>query len=97
LKASRLRVDTRGRRTADLCAEVDVFWATYAGYSPAKFIRDHGSRIPLVHLKDKRELGAGPVDFTQVFAATDSVGAVEWFIIEQEEYTHAPWFRPPLP
>jgi len=59
-------------------------------YSPAKFIRDHGSRIPLVHLKDAKELGAGPVDFAKIFAATDSVGAVEWFIIEQEEFSHAP-------
>ena len=41
-------------------------------------------------LKDAKELGSGPVDFTEVFAATDSVGAVEWFIVEQEEYSHAP-------
>lgn len=74
----------------DLCAELDVFWANHAGYRPAKFIRDHGARIPLVHLKDAKELGAGPVDFGQVFAATDSVGAVEWFIVEQEEYSHPP-------
>jgi sugar phosphate isomerase/epimerase len=69
---------------------VDVYWAHFAGYSPAKIIRDLGARIPLLHLKDKRELGAGPVDFTSVFAASDSVGAVEWFIVEQEEYSHAP-------
>ncbi len=74
----------------DLVAEVDVYWAHFAGYSPAKFIRDQGSRIPLLHLKDQKELGSGPVDFTGVFAASDSVGAVEWFIVEQEEYSHAP-------
>jgi sugar phosphate isomerase/epimerase len=74
----------------DLFAELDVFWVHSAGYSPAKFIRDHGGRIPLVHLKDKKELGAGPVDFGAIFAATDSVGAVEWFIVEQEEYSHVP-------
>jgi sugar phosphate isomerase/epimerase len=74
----------------NLSAEVDVYWVHFAGYSPAKFIRDQGSRIPLVHLKDAKELGAGPVEFEKVFDATDSVGAVEWFIIEQEEYSHAP-------
>jgi len=74
----------------DLFAEVDVYWANHAGYSPAKFIRDHGARVPLVHLKDEKELGGGPVDFGQVFEATDSVGAVEWFIVEQEQYSHAP-------
>ena len=74
----------------DLFAEVDVYWVNHAGYSPAKLIRDHGARVPLVHLKDAKELGAGPVDFGQVFAAADSVGAVEWYIVEQEEYSHAP-------
>ena len=74
----------------DLFAEVDVYWVDHAGYSPAKFIRDHGSRVCLVHLKDEKELGDGPVDFEQVFAAPDSVGAVDWYVIEQEEYSHAP-------
>jgi len=74
----------------NLFAEVDVYWAQFAGYSPAKFIRDQGARIPLLHLKDKKELGKGPVNFDEVFAASDSVGAVEWFIVEQEEYSHAP-------
>jgi sugar phosphate isomerase/epimerase len=74
----------------NLFAELDVFWAQHAGYSPAKFIRAHGSRIPLLHLKDEKELGKGPVNFEEVFAATDSVGAVEWFIVEQEKYNYAP-------
>jgi sugar phosphate isomerase/epimerase len=74
----------------NLFAEVDVYWAQHGGYSPAKFIRDHGARVPLLHLKDEKELGGGPVDFGEVFAATDSVGAAEWFIVEQEEYSHAP-------
>ena len=74
----------------NLFAEVDVFWAHSAGYPPARFIRDHGARIPLVHLKDAKELGSGPVNFDEVFAATDSIGAVEWFIVEQETFSHAP-------
>jgi sugar phosphate isomerase/epimerase len=74
----------------NLFAEVDVFWVQHAGYSPAKFIRDQGARIRLLHLKDKKELGQGPVNFDEIFAASDSVGAVEWFIVEQEEYSHAP-------
>ena len=74
----------------DLGAEVDVYWVHHAGYSPAKFLRDHGARVPIVHLKDAKELGAGPVDFAAVFAATDAIGAVEWFIVEQEAYSHAP-------
>jgi len=74
----------------NLFAEVDVYWAHAAGYSPAKFIRDQGARAPLLHLKDEKELGRGPVDFAKVFAAADSVGAAEWYVVEQEEYSHAP-------
>jgi sugar phosphate isomerase/epimerase len=74
----------------NLFAEVDVFWIHDMGYSPGKFLRDYGSRVPLIHLKDAKELGAGPVNFEEIFAATDSVGAVEWFIVEQEHFSHSP-------
>jgi sugar phosphate isomerase/epimerase len=74
----------------NLVAELDVFWAHHVGYSPAKFILDQGARIPLLHLKDAKELGQGPVNFDEIFAATDLVGAAEWFIVEQEEYSHVP-------
>ena len=74
----------------NLFAEADVFWIHDAGYSPAKFLRDHGARVPLIHLKDAKELGAGPVNFEEIFAATDAVGALEWFIVEQEHFSHSP-------
>lgn len=74
----------------NLGAEVDVFWIKDAGYSPGKFLRDHGARVPLIHLKDSKELGTGPVDFEEIFAATDAIGAVEWFIVEVEHYNHDP-------
>ena len=74
----------------DLAAELDVYWSHVGGCPPEKFIRDHGARVPLLHLKDEKELGLGPVDFTKVFAAAESVGAVEWYVVEQEQYNHAP-------
>jgi sugar phosphate isomerase/epimerase len=74
----------------NLFAELDVYWAHSAGYSPSRFIRDQGARIPLIHLKDEKELGSGPVDFASIFEAADSVGAVEWYIVEQEKYSHSP-------
>jgi sugar phosphate isomerase/epimerase len=74
----------------DLFAEVDVYWVAHAGLSPAQFLRDHGARVPLVHLKDSKELGTGPVDFEAVFAACDAIGAVEWYIVEQENFSHDP-------
>jgi sugar phosphate isomerase/epimerase len=74
----------------NVVCELDVYWVHHAGHSPAKFIRDHGARIPLLHLKDAKELGCGPVKFEEIFAASDSVGAAEWYIVEQEQYSHVP-------
>ncbi len=74
----------------DLAAEVDVYWVHKGGQSPGKVLRDFGARCRLVHLKDEKELGLGPVDFAEVFAEVDAIGAAEWFIVEQEAYNHAP-------
>jgi sugar phosphate isomerase/epimerase len=74
----------------NLLAEVDVYWVKFAGYSPGKFIREQGARARILHLKDEKELGLGPVDFGEVFAAAESVGAVEWYVVEQEDYNHVP-------
>ncbi|MFA5056736.1 MAG: sugar phosphate isomerase/epimerase [Opitutaceae bacterium] len=74
----------------NLGCELDVYWAHVGGKNPAEFIREQGRRIELIHLKDETELGLGPVNFAEVFAAADAVGAVEWYIVEQEQYHHAP-------
>jgi sugar phosphate isomerase/epimerase len=73
-----------------LAAEPDVYWIHAAGGDPARFLREHGARCPLIHLKDETELGRGPVAFEEVFAAIDDAGAAEWLIVEQEKYHHAP-------
>jgi sugar phosphate isomerase/epimerase len=74
----------------DLAAEVDVYWVQKGGQDPAKVLRAFGARSPLVHLKDEKELGLGPVDFKAVFAAIDDVAAAEWLIVEQDAYNHEP-------
>lgn len=74
----------------DLAVEPDVYWLKVGGLKPEKFLRDHGARVRLVHIKDETELGSGPVDFAPVFAAIDEIGSVEWLVVEQESYNHAP-------
>lgn len=74
----------------DLMAEPDVYWLHVGGVSPARFLRDHGARCPLLHLKDEKELGLGPVDFPEIFSIVEAIGAAEWYVVEQEEYNHAP-------
>lgn len=75
-----------------VAAELDVYWVHSAGQKPEDFLRRLGARTPLLHLKDGRdggkqcEIGAGLVDFDAVFAAAEQIGAVEWYVVEQEEY-----------
>lgn len=74
----------------DLFMEPDVYWLTVGGLCPGEFLRAHGARIPLVHLKDETELGSGPVNFAPIFSVIDQLGSIEWLVVEQESYNHAP-------
>jgi sugar phosphate isomerase/epimerase len=79
-------------------AELDVYWAAFAGVDPVGLLRRMSGRVPLVHLKDMAadqsrtfaEVGHGVLDFPAILAACDDAG-VEWFIVEQDQSA-----RPPL-
>ncbi|PTX96229.1 sugar phosphate isomerase/epimerase [Spartobacteria bacterium LR76] len=76
----------------NLSAEVDVYWVQHAGLRPQDLLHRLGSRVPLIHLKDGRkgvgqcEIGLGAVNFDAIFSAVEQIGAVEWYVAEQEEY-----------
>jgi sugar phosphate isomerase/epimerase len=74
----------------NLGCQADVYWVHVAGKNPAAFIREQGRRIQLLHLKDEKELGTGPVDFPAVFDAVESIGALAWYVIEVEKYSFGP-------
>jgi sugar phosphate isomerase/epimerase len=74
----------------NLSFQADVYWVQVGGQDPAKIIRDYGRRIRLLHIKDEKEIGSGPVDFTPLFAAAEEIAAVEWYVIEVEQYNHPP-------
>jgi len=74
----------------DLGCQADVYWVQVGGKDPAEFIREQGRRIRTVHLKDEKEIGTGPVNFPSVFAALEAIGAVEWYVVEVEQYNFAP-------
>ncbi|MCF3650863.1 sugar phosphate isomerase/epimerase family protein [Synoicihabitans lomoniglobus] len=74
----------------NLGCQADVYWVHVGGKDPAEFIREQGRRITLLHIKDEKEIGSGPVDFPAVFAAAESVDAAEWYVIEVEKYNHDP-------
>ncbi len=75
---------------ANLGCQADVYWVHKGGKDPTQFIREQGRRITLLHVKDEKEIGSGPVDFAPIFAATAEIGAVQWNVIEVEQYNHDP-------
>jgi sugar phosphate isomerase/epimerase len=74
----------------NLLCEADVFWVHTGGKNPGEFIREQGRRIKLLHLKDDKEIGGGPVNFPEVFTAAESIGSVEWYVVEVEKYNFIP-------
>jgi sugar phosphate isomerase/epimerase len=76
-------------------AELDLYWLTYAGENPAKWIERY--HPPLVHLKDMTtdgerffaELGTGGVDLDPVFALGESAN-IQWWIVEQDASKTSP-------
>jgi sugar phosphate isomerase/epimerase len=74
----------------NLLCQADVYWVHTGGKNPGEFIREQGRRIKLLHLKDEKEIGGGPVNFSEVFSAVESVGALEWYVVEVEKYNFPP-------
>lgn len=76
-----------------LKAELDTYWVTAGGGSPAAWILNLGKRQALLHLKDMcvvngREqrfaaIGNGNLDWAAIFAAAEDVG-VEYMLVEQD-------------
>lgn len=71
-------------------AELDVYWVKRGGVDPASYIKQLGSRVSLIHLKDMAAdgkfapVGTGTLDFPGVTDAAASVG-VAWGAVEQDD------------
>ncbi|MDF1515996.1 MAG: sugar phosphate isomerase/epimerase [Anaerolineae bacterium] len=68
--------------------EIDTYWVQTAGVDPALVIKELGSRVPILHIKDgpcvKSEpmtaVGDGKLDFHSIIAAGEA--HTEWLIVE---------------
>lgn len=78
---------------AHVKVELDVFWARFAGFCPACFIRQLGERMLMVHLKDLQphdpyprfeNVGRGILDFPAIVAAARKAH-VKAYILEQDD------------
>ncbi len=64
--------------------QLDTYLAVKAGESPVEYIKKYPGRIPLLHVKDKYELGqSGMVNFEPIFLAADEAG-LKHYVVEQE-------------
>jgi sugar phosphate isomerase/epimerase len=74
--------------------ELDVYWIVRAGGDPFAFIRQHASRVRLLHLKDSggapthemRDVGAGTIDWKALLATAKQAG-VEHVFVEHDRPT----------
>jgi sugar phosphate isomerase/epimerase len=73
--------------------QLDVGTCVDAGADPVAWIRANPGRIHSLHLKDwspdpavgyKALFGEGSADWKNIFAAAESVGGVEYYLLEQE-------------
>lgn len=72
-------------------AEVDLYWVQHGNEDPTAFMKRHGARAPLIHVKDMddsedrtfTEVGTGIIDFPAAFEVCEATAA-EWYIVEQD-------------
>jgi sugar phosphate isomerase/epimerase len=78
--------------------ELDLYWITKAGQSPANYFAANPGRFALVHVKDMdntpkkffTEVGRGVLDFKQLLAQAKKAG-VKHFFVEQDETPGSPF------
>jgi len=71
--------------------QLDVYWTVMGQKSPVEYFKNYPGRFPLLHLKDKKELGqSGMVGFDAIYRNVETAGAI-YSIIEVEKYNYDPF------
>jgi sugar phosphate isomerase/epimerase len=81
-----------GGTPKDVMLQLDVGTAVESGADPVAWINSHPGRIKSIHCKDWAPaagysvlFGEGNSPWAKIFAAAESVGGIEYYLIEQEE------------
>ena len=77
--------------------EMDLYWVVFAGEKPEEWFNKYPGRFPMWHVKDiskaanreSTEVGAGTVDFKEIFTHKKEAGFVTFFV-EQEAFSNMP-------
>jgi sugar phosphate isomerase/epimerase len=72
-----------------IMSELDVYWTAYGKSDPVQVIREYGSRLPLLHIKDgpleenqpHTAVGSGKLDIPAIIGAADPE-VTQWLIVE---------------
>ena len=71
---------------------LDVYWLSFAGVNPVKFITEHKDRIACIHFKDLKivdnapkyaEVGQGNLDWDEIIRASEASDAL-FALVEQD-------------
>jgi len=74
---------------SEVCHQIDTGNCMGGGGDPVAFIKKYAGRTRTVHLKEHGgpgNFGEGNCPWSDVFAACETVGGTEWYIVEQESY-----------
>ena len=70
--------------------ELDLFWITQGGGDPMALFERWPGRVPMIHVKDRTEagimteVGAGAIDWEQIFGAQAQAGMRHFFVAHDE-------------
>jgi sugar phosphate isomerase/epimerase len=73
----------------EVCHQIDTGNCMGGGGDPVSFIKKYAGRTRTVHLKEHGgpgNFGEGTCPWNDIFAACETVGGTEWYIVEQESY-----------
>jgi len=80
----------------DFLVQVDIGWATAARQDVPALLHKYASRIETVHVKEFNAddrmavVGEGAVDWSVVMDQLEAETAVQWYIVEQEQFRVEP-------
>ena len=92
---------------AHVSFEMDCGWVTVGGGKAPEYLKKHGSRVIMLHVKDFKpfkpmnepgatepnpiELGKGVIDYKPIFAAAAKYAHIHHIFVEQEAFTVPPF------